>query len=140
MPIDNLKIEVGGLAQLSRALKKIDAEAPKGLRMAFNTAADLLVEHVAPKIPVVSGRAKRSLKSRSTRTSARVSVGGKNARYFPWLDFGGEGRVKGRPSKRPFIREGRYVYPTLREIRPKIEQALADGISAVVSGAGLEEH
>lgn len=137
--MDELKIEVGGLSQLSRSLRKIDAEAPKQLRIAFNSAADLLVQHTAPKIPVVDGAAKRSLKARSTRTSARVVVGGKNARYFPWLDFGGEGRVLGRPAKRDFIKEGRYVYPTLREIRPKIEQALQDGISQVISNVGLEE-
>lgn len=137
--MDDLKIQVGGLAQLSRALRKVDSEAPKQLRIAFNGAADLLVQGTGPKIPVKSGAAKRSLKARSTRTSARVSVGGKNARYFPWLDFGGQGRIKGRPAKRAFIKEGRYVYPTLREIRPKIEQALQDGISAVISGVGLEE-
>ena len=90
--MEDLKIEVGGLSQLSRALKKVDAEAPKQLRIAFNNAAELLVQGTAPKIPVRSGAAKRSLKARSTRTSARVSVGGNNARYFPWLDFGGPGR------------------------------------------------
>lgn len=137
--MDELKIEVGGLADLSRALKKIDAEAPKQLRVAFNVAADLLVQHAAPKIPVRSGAARRSLKARSTRTSARVAVGGRTARYFPWLDFGGQGRVKGRPVRRSFIREGRYIYPTLREIRPKIEQALSDGISAVIANVGLRE-
>lgn len=137
--MEGLKISVGGLSDLSRSLRKIDAEAPKQLRIAFNSAADLLVEYTAPKIPVKSGAARRSLKAKSTRTSARVSVGGRNARYFPWLDFGGEGRIAGRPSKREFIKEGRYVYPTLREIRPKIEQALQEGISEVIRNVGLEE-
>jgi hypothetical protein len=68
-----------------------------------------------------------------------VAVGGKKAPYFPWLDFGGQGRAKGRPAPRPFINGGRYVYPTLDDIRPEIGLALQDAISAVISGVGLEE-
>lgn len=136
--MQDLKIEVGGLAQLSRALREVDDEAPKQLRLAFNGAADLLISRTKPKIPTVSGAAARSMVARSTRTSARVAVGGKRAPYFPWLDFGGQGRRKGRPAHRPFIKEGRYVYPTLRQIRPEIEQLLADGIVQVVKSVGLE--
>lgn len=131
------KIRVGGLSQLSRALRKVDDEAPKQLRLTFNEAADLLIERTKPKIPVVSGAAARSMVARSTRTSARIAVGGKKARYFPWLDFGGQGRVKGRPAARPFIKEGRYVYPTLREIKPEIEKLLQNGIVQVIQNAGL---
>lgn len=137
--MQDLKVEVGGLAKLSRGLKAVDAGAPKELRIALNSAADLLIEHVRPKIPSVTGAARRSLVARSTRTSARIAVGGKKAPYFPWLDFGGQGRVKGRPAPREFIREGRYVYPTLRQVRPLIEQQLLDAISAVIANAGLVE-
>lgn len=135
----DLKVEIGGLAALSRSLKAIDNEAPKQLRLCFNASADLLVDRTRPKIPQVSGAAARSLKARSTRTSARVAVGGKKAPYFPWLDFGGEGRVAGRPAARTFQKEGRYVYPTLRLIRPDIDKRLHDGISAVIKGVGLVE-
>jgi hypothetical protein len=137
--VQDLKIEVGGLAALSRGLKAVDSGAPKELRIALNSAAELLVEHVKPKIPQVTGASRRSLVARSTRTSARVAVGGKKAPWFPWLDFGGQGRVKGRPAAREFLREGRYVYPTLRQIRPKIEQQLQDAITTVIRNAGLKE-
>jgi hypothetical protein len=133
------KIEVGGLAQLSRGLKAIDSDAPKELRIALNSAAGLLIEHARPKIPAVTGASRRSLVARSTRTSARVAVGGKRAPWFPWLDFGGEGRRPGRPARREFLREGRYIYPTLTEIRPKIEAQLQESISAVIRNAGLVE-
>lgn len=132
------KIGVGGLARLNRGLRAIDSDAPKGLRLALNTAASTLVDHVKPKIPSVTGAARRSLVARSTRTSARVGVGGKKAPYYPWLDFGGQGRIAGRPAKRPFIKEGRYVYPTLRQVRPQIEQALGEALRAVIRDAGLE--
>lgn len=135
----DLKISVGGLAALSRGLKKIDADAPRQMRLCFNAAADLLVDRTKPTVPEKSGAARRSIKARSTRTSARVGVGGRKAPYFPWLDFGGQGRIAGRPAARDFLKEGRYIYPTLRKIRPQIEQSLHDGISAVIAGAGMVE-
>lgn len=137
--MQDLKIEVGGLAQLSRALKAVDNDAPKQLRIGLNEAADLLVDRTRPKIPSVTGAARRSLVARSTRTSARVAVGGKKAPYYPWLDFGGRGRIAGRPAHRPFIKEGRYVYPTLRNIRPDIEKLLQQSITTVIRNAGLRE-
>lgn len=131
------KVSIEGLAEFNRALRKIDAEAPKQLRIALNGAADLLVQRTLPLIPRRSGAAAGSLKAKSTRTSARVSMGGPRARYMPWLDFGG--RVGRRKSvQREFIREGRYLYPTLRRISPEIEDALRKGIVAVAEGVGLE--
>ena len=62
-----------GPAQFSRALRKLDADAPKGLRLAFNEAAEVVVARVRPKIPKRTGRAARSLKAKSTRTQARVA-------------------------------------------------------------------
>jgi hypothetical protein len=129
--VDQLKVEVGGLAQLSRGLRAVDAGAPKELRLAFNAAAQLLIDKAKPTVPSVSGAARRSMVARSTRT------GGKTAPSFPGLDFGGLGRRSGRPAAREFIREGRYVYPTLRKIRPEIEKQLQDSLTAVIRNAGL---
>lgn len=136
--MQDLKIEVGGLAQLSRGLKAIDAGAPKELRIALNSAAQMLVDEAKPTVPTLTGAARRSLVAKSTRTSARVAAGGKKAPWFPWLDFGGKGK-SGRPAPRDFYKEGRYVYPALRRIRPRIEAQLQESISAVIAGAGLVE-
>lgn len=135
--MDDLKIGIEGLAEFNRGLRQLDKDAPKGLRLAGNEAADLLITETRPLIPKVSGRAAASLKARSTRTSARVGVGGKKAAYYPWLDFGGQGRIPGRPAPREFIKEGRYLYPTLRKVRPQIEAKLGQALVAVARGAGL---
>jgi hypothetical protein len=137
--VDELKISITGLAALQKGLRGIDAAAPKQLRLALNDGAQLLVDVTKPKIPQDTGAAARSLVARSTRTSARVAVGGKKAPYYPWLDFGGQGRIAGRPAPRDFFGEGRYVYPTLREIRPRIERRLQDALSAVIRDVGLQE-
>jgi hypothetical protein len=132
------RIAVGGLGALNRGLRAVDAEAPKQLRLALNDAAQLLIDEARPEVPSNTGAARRSMVARSTRTAARVAVGGKRAPYFPWLDFGGQGKVAGRPAPRPFLPDGRYVYPTLTRIRPRIEARLQGGITAVIAGAGLQ--
>lgn len=131
-------IRIEGLTKFSRALRKLDADAPKGLRLAFNEAADVVVVRVKSKVPKRSGRAARSVKARSTRTQARVSVGGATAPYFPWLDFGGRtGRRK--RTVRPFIKEGRYLFPSLGESHDEIQAVLERSLSGVIRSAGLEE-
>jgi hypothetical protein len=132
-------IRIEGLAQFSRALRKLDADAPKGLRLAFNEAADVVIARVRPKVPTLSGRARRSVKAKSTRTQARVAVGGPSAPYFPWLDFGGRvGRRK--RTVRPFIKEGRYLFPGLSESHREVQAVLERALSGVVRSSGLEEN
>lgn len=129
-------IGVTGLAEFNRGLRKLDSEAPKQLRIALNGAAQLLVDHTRPKVPAITGAARASLKAKSTRTSARVSVGGRKAPYFPWLDFGGRTGIN-RSVDRPFYTDGRYVFVTLKEISADISRVLADGLAQVARNAGL---
>jgi hypothetical protein len=131
------KISVTGLAEFNRGLRKLDSEAPKGLRVALNGVADLLVQKTVPLIPRRTGAAAGSLKAKSTRTSARVSMGGRRAPYAAWLDFGGKTGIN-RSVDRPFYKEGRYLYPTLRKIRSEIEAALHTSIAQVARSAGLD--
>lgn len=132
-------VRVTGLAEFSRNLRKLDAELPKTLRIALNEAADLVVTTAQPQIPKRTGRAQRSLHARSTRTAVRVSAGGNQAPYYPWLDFGG--RVgPGRSIERPFRKEGRYLYAAYFAKRDSGEFAdvLQRALQRVVAQSGLE--
>jgi len=131
------KIAIEGLSQFQRGLRQLDKEAPKGLRIALNSAADLLIERTRPTIPRRSGAAANSLRARSTRTSAKVGVGGRKAPYYPWLDFGGRTGHK-KSAVRPFKKQGRYLYPTLARVRPEIERQLGAALTAVARDAGLD--
>jgi hypothetical protein len=133
----DVKVGIEGLAEFNRGLRKLDKEAPKGLRLALNGVADLLVAETRKQIPRRTGAAQASLKAQSTRTSARVAMGGKKAPYMPWLDFGGRTGIH-KSVHRPFYKEGRYLYPTLVRIRPDIEKALGQALVAVARDAGLE--
>lgn len=131
-------IRIEGLTQLSRGLRRIDNEAPKGLRLVMNEAANVVVDTARPTMPRKSGRAQGAVRAKSTRTESRVSAGSSRAPYVPWLDYGGEGRIKGRPAKREFRKGGRYVYPAYHASRSKIEDVLERGLLKVVTDAGLE--
>jgi len=129
-------LKVAGLAEFRRGLRRVDAGAAKGLRVALNTVVDVLIDATRPEIPSRSGAARASLRAQSTQTAARLAVGGPTAPYYPWLDFGG--RVGRRKSVvRPFYRAGRYVYPTLARIQPDIEEAMLRALAGVATGAGL---
>lgn len=132
------KITVTGLREFQRALRTMDADLPKQLRLVLNEAGQLVISYAQDHMPHVTGRARASVKARSSQREARVAVGGNRAPYVPWLDFGGEGRRKGRPAARPFIREGRYVYAGLRVHRQDITDLMSAGLTELARTAGLE--
>ncbi len=132
------KIQVTGLREFQKALRDMDKDLPRQLRVALNEASGLVVGYAQPRFPRVSGRAAASLKARSSQREARVALGGARARYAPWLDFGGQGRVKGRPPARPFLKDGRYVYQGLRVKRDEITEVMSNALTRLARDAGLE--
>lgn len=130
-------IKIDGLAQFTRNLKKLDTDLPKALRVAFNACADIVVQDARQRVPTRSGKAKASVKARSTPTAARVVGGSNKVRYYPWLDFGGT--IKPRQTiRRPFLKEGRYIYAAYYRNENRfgglVEQSLLD----VARQAGIE--
>lgn len=132
---DQIKVE--GLNQFVRAVKRFDADIPKTLRLAFNSAADIVVETARPRVPTRTGRAKASIKSRSVRTSVRVQEGGGRAPYMPWLDFGGRTGRK-RSVVRPFLKEGRYVWWAFSQRRAEVLEAAENAIADAARAAGMD--
>jgi hypothetical protein len=132
------KIVITGLREFQRALKDVDAGLPRQIRLVLNEAGGLIVDYTRAHIEVRSGRAKGSIKLQSSQRAARVAIGGSRAPYTPWLDFGGEGRRRGRPPARPFIREGRYVYRGLRIHHNDITDLMTKGLTELARSAGLE--
>lgn len=133
-------IRIEGLKEFQRALKSMGPELPKGLRLAANSAAELIVKDAQPKVPVgpaKGGHASSSLKAASTRTAARVQGGGKKYPYYPWLDFGG-GVGPRKSNKRPFLKRGRFIWNSYAENQDQVQGQLAAALSQVAIDAGLE--
>lgn len=132
-------VKVVGVRELNAKLRKLDSNAPKGLRDAGNEAADIVVKVARPRVPLGPGRgghARNSLRASSTRIVARVTAGGKRYPYYPWLDFGGS--VGPRKSvKRSFKRTGRYIWRAFADHRQRVMDTYVDALNRIVRKAGL---
>ncbi len=130
-------IRISGLREFRAGLKAMGKDLPKALRIAFNDAADIVVADARPRVPSRTGRAKGTVKARSTQTAARVVGGGNKAPYYPWLDFGG--KIPRGPS-RPFLKEGRYIYNAYFKAKRsgRFQDALQKGLVGVADSAGIE--
>jgi hypothetical protein len=132
------KIQVQGLREFQASLRKMDADLPKQLRVALNEASGIVVDYAQGHIERKSGAAAASLKAQSSQREARVALGGRRAPYAPWLDFGGQGRVKGRPPARPFLKDGRYVYRGLDVKRDEVTEIMSEALTQLAKDAGFE--
>jgi len=137
VPKDFTAVRVAGLRQYARSLKQVDGELPKALRTALNGVAEVVLDTAKIDVPQRSGRAVRSMQARSTRTEVRLQAGGPKAPHYPWLDFGGHvGRKKA--TYRPFLADGRYIYPAYYQHYDEIPDLLAKAFKQVAEAGGLE--
>jgi hypothetical protein len=132
--IDPIKVE--GLAEFRRNLRTLDSNLGKAMRIALNESADIVVDWAQPHVPSRSGRARGSIRAKSTQTEARVEGGGKRVPYYPWLDFGGRVGRK-RSVKRPFIKSGRAIYPGYTRNRQQVHDRLLKALLQVCEESGV---
>lgn len=142
-------VQVRGLREVRNAARKVDKDIPKGLRQELLPVARSVQRRVQSKVPYLKGDARSSVKARASQRGAAIAFGGARAEYFPWLDFGGStgkghrpgvadsGSVK-RPWMKPPFPEGRYVYPSINELTPEIEEAANDAVMNLARAAGFE--
>ena len=135
MAVAHDAIKIDGLAQFSRALRQIDKDAPKELRIVGNIAADVVAGRARSRVARKTGRAQRSIKASSTRTLSRVKGGGPRQPYYPWLDFGGRVGRK-RSITRKFIKSGRYIYPAYAAKRAFVQAQLTIGMTRLAERQG----
>lgn len=131
------RIEVEGLREFQRSLRQMDADLPKQIRVVLNASGEIVIKYARPMIPSKSGAARASMKLRSSQREARLAAGGRRAPYYPWLDFGGAVGPNDSVT-RPFVKIGRYVYPTLRDHNAEIQEAMSEGLQRLATDAGLE--
>lgn len=132
------KIVVHGVAEFQAQVRDMKSAVPKKLKVVDAAAGEIIVAYARQTMPRRSGRGIGSVKARTTAKGAVVTEGGAKAPWVPWLDFGGRGRRPGRPTARPFLKEGRYTYKGLRVRQDQITEAMNDGLRALATDAGLE--
>lgn len=136
-------IRVAGLRDFQAGLKAMDGESQKLLRVVLNDAAELVVTAAKPRVASKTGAARASIKAASSQREARIKAGGAKVPYYGFLDFGGRvGRGRTGPRtgnvNRPFLREGRYIYPAYSAVRPRVQAAMEKGLADLAAGAGLD--
>jgi hypothetical protein len=129
-------VQIVGLREFRRSLREIGPAAPRALRIAGNQAADMVVTTARGKMPNRSGRARASVKAKSTQSAVKITSGGARAPYVPWLDYGG--RVgPNRSVHRTFIADGRYVYPAYHQEKAGFETLLRQALQQIAADAGI---
>lgn len=129
-------IKITGLRDFQAALRQMDGETQKQLRVVLNTAADTVATDTRRRIPTRSGRAAGSVKVASSQRESRIKEGSAKAPYVPWLDYGG--RVgRGRSVNRPFLKTGRYMYPAYHANKTEVGVILERELVELATRAGL---
>ena len=98
------RVEVVGIDDLARGNTELAANIAKRAETEMEKVAEGVASKVAGMVPRVSGALAGSITSGTEDGAAVVGIGAGIA-YAGWIEFGG---TRGRP----YISEGRYLYPT----------------------------
>lgn len=132
-------IDLVGMKELRKSLRRVNKDLPKEVRPALNEAADILVQDVRPRVPRRGGKAQRSVRAASSGSKARVKAGNRRAPYYAWLDFGGAVGKSGSV-RRPYKKKGRYLFKRYDALadRGEFRDVLSDRLTKVAERAGLK--
>jgi HK97 gp10 family phage protein len=138
-------ISVENLAELRRILRKAeDVDRLGEFRRVLKDAAETVAGEARERVPVRSGRARKSIRAGVSGAKAVVIGGKKSVPYYGWLDFGSRTPVTGNPrSVGPWKgsgagpSEGRFIYPAISEKRGQVVRELEQKMKHVLKGAGL---
>ena len=91
-----VSIEEGrDVQRIQRALRMLDSELPKRIRAAGKEAAEPVAVEARRRVPVDSGRLKRSIRVTSTSRGVGVRAGNSRVPYAAVIEFGGTIRKRG---------------------------------------------
>ncbi len=129
------QVNVTGLRELNRGLKAYD-QAPQEMRDVMKGIAEGVAQDVRHRVPRRSGKMAASYKARGGVKGASIAYGGNKAPYAPWIEFGG--RVGSKlTTKRPVIRGGRYLYPTIAKNLEDVQAKTAAALNRITAKYGM---
>jgi hypothetical protein len=122
--------QVVGLRALMKDLKQMtDPQAGdmvKAMNRAGKAAMDPIANAVRSAYPSITGGLRGTVRTAGSRTGASVRVGNKaKVPYAGPVDFGGY------PGERPYIPDGRYLYPTAHSLLQSALQAYEQAVGHV---------
>ncbi len=117
------RIEAVGLREMRRALKAVDAQLPRELRLVLNQGSKAIAAEAVPRMPKKTESLRKSVRPRSTQTEGRVMAGNAKVPYAGFIEFGGK-VGKNKSVRRKFVKEGRYLYPAFERRGPQIKRLI----------------
>lgn len=119
-------VRIDGLRELNMALRQMGPQVRRAFNKEMRPVAQLVSNAVRAQVPVRSGAARGSVRPSTAGGYLAVRAGGAKAPYYGWLDFGGTLRPSGgrrNTQRRPVFKDGRWIYPTIRRQRGRVQSA-----------------
>lgn len=121
-------IEVTGAKELRRALKHMDADV-RDLTRINKAAAEMVASAARERAPVRSGRLRKSISARATKTAGRVQAGSRLVVYAGPIHFGWHRRhIVPQP----------FIYDALDERRTEVVELYEKRVAELVLRVGRE--
>ena len=130
-------IQIDGLAELNKALRKLEPGFRKELKGLNLRVAKLVTEEaraVAYSLGSTAAHVAPTLKAKGLQQSAGVELGDPAA---AGAEFGSKQYKQFKPWKGNTSTAGYFLYPTIRNDAPKIEAIYNDGVNTIIKKAGL---
>ncbi len=141
-------IQVIGLRDFQRRLRMAADYEPKSMRQGLNEVGQIIVDDVIPHMEQLFqestlGRRDQALedsvRALSTSKEGRVVVGyPSRVPYAGWWEFGGpRGKTRAYPGPppRPYVKEGRTLFPALKRREAEIVASLEDVLNRIAAVA-----
>lgn len=130
---------VTNLKEVRAVLKKIHPSLLPVLRNELQGAVEVSIlpsiMRQLPTGPDRGGHVRSSVKAYGSANTVYIKAGGGRFAYLPWLEFGGVlGPVGKRRNTqvRPFVKDGRWMYPTVKRNRHKLALAAGEAVEKVI--------
>lgn len=112
------KVEFVGADAAMEDLRRWAEQVGPAVVRASEPFAQRVADTIAARVPVLSGQLAGSVESTSDDEGVSVGYDG-SVPYDGWIEFGG---TRGRP----YIPDGRYVYPTALEAQDEFAQVASE--------------
>ncbi|HKY57854.1 MAG TPA: hypothetical protein VJL80_07435 [Aeromicrobium sp.] len=133
-------IEVHGLRELNRALKKVEGGTPNALRDTNKKVAESVTSKARSRATGLGGVAAHvapSLRANAGATSAAVAGGGAAYPMFGGAEFGAIRFKQFQPWRGNGSDAGYFLYPAIRDEAPNIESEYREALDDLIRKAGL---
>lgn len=125
--------DVSGLKELRRDLIKADKRYGPEIRKVLKETAEIVASDARGDVPVLTGRASRSVKAGTSGAKAVIRGGTKTVPYYGWLDFGGTIAPRGTAITRTELKRGRFIYPAIARKLPVAVEYLQRNIAKLIT-------